>query len=386
LGFRLGKKCKGKILATIQRKERKSGVTYTAVVRIHGFPTQSKTFARKTDAKSWAEKTEQAIKDSEFHNVGSTSRKKTVVDIIIRYRAEVLPNKAETTQRAESTPLKFWEAEVGTYSLSLLKPEKISQILDELAQAGDSRHSDESTKPKKPKSRKTIKHYRDMLDLLFKCAIRWGWTRTNPVDGVERITRIKNERTRYLSDSERAALLQACKASHAPTLYPFVVFALSTGARKGEIEKLKISDIDTNRNVAVLRDTKNGDTRVIPLTKHAREVIEVQIDHATALYADLPDEAKHLWLFPRADGQKPFDIRKAWEKARSQAKLVDFRFHDLRHSTASYLAMHGANQLEIAEVLGHRTLQMVKRYAHLSDSHVKDLMESVNEKVFENEE
>lgn len=61
---------------------------------------------------------------------------------------------------------------------------------------------------------------------------------------------------------------------------------------------------------------------------------------------------------------------------------MDFRFHDLRHSTASYLAMNGASQLEIAEVLGHRTLQMVRRYAHLSESHVKGLIEKLDDDIF----
>ena len=84
------------------------------------------------------------------------------------------------------------------------------------------------------------------------------------------------------------------------------------------------------------------------------------------------------WLFPRRDGQGPIDIRKAWENARDAAALADFRFHDLRHSTASYLAMNGASLVEIAEVLGHRTLQMVRRYAHLSESHVKDVVGRMN--------
>ena len=88
------------------------------------------------------------------------------------------------------------------------------------------------------------------------------------------------------------------------------------------------------------------------------------------------------WLFPSQDGQAPLDIRKSWEKARDAAQLVDFRFHDLRHSTASYLAMSGASQLEIAEVLGHRTLQMVKRYAHLSESHVKGLVTKLDRSLF----
>jgi integrase len=69
------------------------------------------------------------------------------------------------------------------------------------------------------------------------------------------------------------------------------------------------------------------------------------------------------------------DIRYAWEQARTRAGLEDFRFHDLRHSTASYLAMSGASLVEIAEVLGHKTLQMVRRYAHLSEAHTAGVVE-----------
>ncbi len=71
-----------------------------------------------------------------------------------------------------------------------------------------------------------------------------------------------------------------------------------------------------------------------------------------------------------------------WEAALREADIQDFRFHDLRHSAASYLAMNGASLAEIAEVLGHKTLQMVKRYAHLSEGHTASVVESMNNKIF----
>jgi len=370
-------------MATIQKKERKNGTTYTAVVRVHGFPTQSKTFKRLTDARHWAGKTENAIRDGEFHNVVSEARRKTVADIITRYKREILPNKAASTQRAESTYIKFWDEAVGKYALSLLKPEKISEALHGLSTAGDGRKSQkDGNNPKKPKSRKTLKHYRDNLELLFKYAIRWGWTASNPVDGVNRITRINDERVRFLNDDEREILLTICKNSANKLLYPIVVFALATGARKGEILKLTPEDIDLDRGIAIFRNTKNNDTRSVPITIHLKKVLQDQIQAMNKLYDKYPSTPKKRWVFPRSDGLASIDIRKAWEKARDEAKLVDFRFHDLRHSTASYLAMNGATQVEIAEILGHRTLQMVRRYAHLSESHVKDLMENVNKKLF----
>ncbi|MCK5662109.1 MAG: site-specific integrase, partial [Thiotrichaceae bacterium] len=88
-------------------------------------------------------------------------------------------------------------------------------------------------------------------------------------------------------------------------------------------------------------------------------------------------------LFPsKAKHDKPMDLRAPWMTALEKAKIEDFRLHDLRHCTASYLAMNGASLAEIAEVLGHKTLQMVKRYAHLSDGHVSSVVESMNSKIF----
>ena len=87
-------------------------------------------------------------------------------------------------------------------------------------------------------------------------------------------------------------------------------------------------------------------------------------------------------LFPRADGRAPLDLRYAFHQALREAGIVDFRFHDLRHSAASYLAMQGASLVEIAEVLGHKTLQMVKRYAHLSEGHTAGVVVRMNAAMF----
>ena len=83
-----------------------------------------------------------------------------------------------------------------------------------------------------------------------------------------------------------------------------------------------------------------------------------------------------------ATGKRPVGIREAWEYAVKRADVTDFHFHDLRHTFASYLAMNGASLLEIAEVLGHKTLAMVKRYAHLSEAHTGGVVERMNRAVF----
>lgn len=369
----------------IHKRERKKGAVYRAIVRITGYPQQQKTFTRLTDAKLWVQQTEAAIRRGDaVTNVVAKAKGKTLSDVIERYRSEVLPHKAVSSQRAAESYLKHWDAVFGKYALSFITPDLISGEIAKLGEAGDMRRKekDGAALVAKAKSRKTIKLYRDMLSILMKNAKAWGWTARNPMDGVSQITKIRNERTRFLSDDERANLLEACKVSDNDQLFTVVVFALSTGARKGEILGLTLADVDLKRGMAIFRDTKNGDTRSIPLARHIRELLTEQVAKTEALYNGLEEKRETRWLFPRSDGLLPIDIRTAWENARDKAGLEDFRFHDLRHSTASYLAMKGASLVEIAEVLGHRTLQMVRRYAHLSESHVKGLVESLGEDIF----
>jgi len=123
-----------------------------------------------------------------------------------------------------------------------------------------------------------------------------------------------------------------------------------------------------------LHDTKNGERRVVPVVGKALELLK---DHAKVKRSDTS------LLFPsKVDSQKPMDLRAPWKAALTKAGIEDFRFHDLRHSAASYLAMNGASLAEIAEVLGHKTLQMVKRYAHLSEAHTAGVVERMNKSIF----
>src|SRR5690606_11746686 len=142
-----------------------------------------------------------------------------------------------------------------------------------------------------------------------------------------------------------------------------------------------LHDVDKTRGRAILRDTKNGDTRSETINDSVHSLQREHNADGQALYDKRNAPAAARWLFPSKNGVNPIDIRRPWTDALAAAGISDFRFHDLRHSTASYLAMNGASLVEIAEVLGHRTLQMVRRYAHLSEGHVSDLVKRVNAKV-----
>jgi integrase len=89
-----------------------------------------------------------------------------------------------------------------------------------------------------------------------------------------------------------------------------------------------------------------------------------------------------LWVFPNQTGTRPYRIREAWENALKRAEIDNFKFHDLRHSAASYMLMNGASLAEIGEILGHKSFEMTKRYAHLSDNHARSIVERMNEAIF----
>ena len=140
-----------------------------------------------------------------------------------------------------------------------------------------------------------------------------------------------------------------------------------------EILSLAWKDVDFGRSVIVIHETKNNEPRAIPLTGRAFGLMK-NLSRVRRLDSHL--------VFPGQNPRRPIDIRAAWDTAVKKADIQDFRFHDLRHCAASYLAMNGASLAEIADVLGHKTLQMVKRYAHLSEQHTAGVVARMNEKIF----
>ena len=132
-------------------------------------------------------------------------------------------------------------------------------------------------------------------------------------------------------------------------------------------------DVDLNRGRAILHETKNGERRALPITGHALEVLK-ELNKIRRIDSKL--------LFAGTNPNKPAELRSPWLSALKAAGIENFKFHDLRHSAASELAMNGATLAEIAEILGHKTLAMVQRYAHLSEGHTTGVVERMNKKIF----
>jgi integrase len=176
---------------------------------------------------------------------------------------------------------------------------------------------------------------------------------------------------RFLSEEERTALLDACRASGDPNIYCAVMLALATGARYSNIRELKWEDVDFANWRLRFVWVKNGHPRYVPVVGAAKAVLQAQYE---------ADPTKVGWVFKGRGDHAPAAIEKQWRIVRDVAKLDDFRFHDLRHTAASYLTMNGATLAEVAEILGHRTLVMAKRYSHQSGEHVRATLEKMAER------
>jgi integrase len=352
-------------MAHIETRKDNSGDTrYRVQVRLKGFPTQSATFERKTDAKKWAQQTEAAIREGR-HFKTVESKRHTVSEMIDRYIIRVLPSKSPYQQSIQKTQLEWWKKKMGSYTLADATSSLITEFRYELLDGG--------THMGNKRSPSTVNRYLAALSHCFTvCVNEWEWLDDSPMRKVGKCKEPRG-RTRLLSDDERKRLLDACKENQNRFLYPIVVIALSTGARQGEILSLKWEQVDLRRKRIILYKTKNNEVRTLSLVEHALDEVK-KLNKVKNIDTDL--------LFPGRKRNQPIDIRVAWEKALTKAEITNFRFHDLRHSAASYLAMNGATLTEIADILGHKTLQMVKRYSHLTEQHTSKVVSKMNKQIF----
>jgi len=334
-------------MATIEKRKGTDGATtYRARIRKRGYPEYSETFPRKTDAEQWAKQVEADLARGRYLP-SNDARRRTFGEMIDRYVKEVLPHKARNRTADKMTgQLEWWKAELGPYALVAINPATISDCKARLL-AGQTRYGT-------PRTPQTANRYLAVLSAVYKVAVReWHWLESNPVSNVARGAESQG-RVRWLDDAERAALLGACEKNNNPDLLAVVLFAISTGARAGEIYGLCWPSVSLKDGRVVFERTKNSERRAVPIAGRCLELLTVR-SKIRRLDTDL--------VFPVSRRA----IEHAFRDAVRTAKIEDFRFHDLRHSAASYLAQSGATTAEIAAVLGHKTLAMVKRYSHLGD-------------------
>lgn len=216
----------------------------------------------------------------------------------------------------------------------------------------------------------TINREISCIKHMFTKAVHWGYLTETPLRSVRKL-REPPGRTRYLNDDEIKRLLYCCPQH----IKPVVITALYTGMRKGEILNLEWSDIDLAKRSIRVRDSKNHESRHVPIN---------DILYTTLI--KLPHEVSHGYVFSGKHGKPIRSIQNAWERTLRNANISDFRFHDLRHTFASHLAMLGIDLQQIRELLGHKTIVMTMRYSHLSSETLQRAVDMLNFKEYNDHE
>lgn len=323
--------------------------SYRAKVRLRGYEPVTATFQRLTDAKTWAAQTETELKANRYFGA---AKRHTVAEVIDLYKSGGLTHLK--SRRSVEQRLDIWRERVGHLLLSDLSVSTIKKHKDELKALPKERGEGERTGAD---VNRTMAALSSALTFAVK---ELEWLEDNPMVRVRKFAETRG-RVRYLTEEELPELLKACRESRNDDLLPAVLLALSTGARQAEVMGLRWKQIDLKAKTALLIDTKNGERRTLPIVGEAHDLLT-----ARAKVRKIDDDR----LFPAGKrSKKPdavADLRAPWEAALKAAKITDFHWHDLRHTCASYMAMSGVSQVEMAKLLGHKTLAMTMRYSHLS--------------------
>lgn len=347
-------------MATIQKRERKRGTTYTATIRIAGYAPLTRTFDRKAEAVFWIAETESEMRSGRWAGPEQAGKIK-LYEAFKRYREEVTTKKKLTTQQREIGAINHVAFAIGTEM-------PITHVTREIV----AKYRD---KRLKQATAYTVRLEMALLSHLYKIMKNeWGVVCENPVEGVARPAPPRG-RTRFLTKDEAERLLDACGKRRNKMLRPYVITMLHTGMRPSECAGLKWGQIDLQKRILTLRDTKTGDDRVVPMTTAlVAELSKLQDGQGPDEYVFVSDKQASSYRDHTVISQA---FRMSWETARKEAGVPDVRLHDLRHTAASWLIMAGVDLRTIADILGHSGLHMAMKYTHLLDQHKIDAVEKI---------
>ena len=317
---------------------RKRGFSWQAQVRREGYPPLSKTFPSKADAAAWARDQERTIDRAELPTTARALKGLTVGDLLRRYSEAITPTKRG--------------AEPEQYRIRTILGHALAQAaLNKLSPAAVAQYRDDRLKLVQPG---TVRRELAIVQHCFEIAKReWGLPiLVNPVQQIA-IPEAQRSRERRLEDGESNLLASA--TTSAWYLQPFIVLAIETGMRRGELLSIRWKDVDMTAPTIRILKTKNGHPRTIPLTPKAVEIL-----------ASLARKDERV--FPVT----PNAVRLAWERLRKRAGLQDLRLHDLRHEAVSRFFEYGLTVPEVALISGHRDPRMLSRYTHLRPEKVAE--------------
>jgi integrase len=357
-------------MATIEKRKLDDGSTsYRAKIRLKGHAPESATFTRLTDARAWVQKTEADIKAGRHFG---ESKRHTLNELIDAYEKSAKHKELKSAKEMRAR-LDWWRRHYGEKLLQEITPAVVAQGRDALCNENLTvrRRGDDGSVSRIPLDKKrsgaTTNRFLAALSSVCGYGVKeLGWLEQNPVERVSKPKENKG-RVRYLDEHELPRFLTACR-KHSD-LYLAVLLALTTGGRHTEIMSLRWGQVDLKGGRATLYagTTKNDDARVLPLVGEAFTLLQER-----AKVRSLTDDR----IFPPTYLAKKsafLALRTPFMAALKEAEITNFHWHDLRHTCASYLMMNGVSPLEISKVLGHRTMAMVSRYAHLAPARVSDI-------------
>jgi integrase len=316
-------------------------------------------FKTKTEARDFYEKAKQEQKQGRFfperYQHGGYELVQETLD---RYMA----GNTKKSKREDQRHADWWKERLKGKRLNHVTPAVLEQAQTELSRVGYSRQKQKEGEPPPVKlsySKQTILHYMKFLRHVLNLAVRDGKLERSPFVRVELPTVTAN-RTRCLTLDDETKVLKAL----GPTYGPWARLAILTGMRKSEQFTLRWTDVDLERGIITLPQTKAGGVQYVHLNEEARAILR-----------KLDSWQRSVWVFPSENPARPIDGRnfygRVWMPAVTAAEIEWATWHDLRHTFASRLAMNGATEATIAALLRHSGTSLVKRYAHLSPSHLQ---------------
>ena len=350
-------------MATIRKLPGTPAKPWRVEIRRKGNSPISQYFRTKREASDFAAKVE-ADFDRWAKLLGGELRRHTLAELIDRFVAGYRGRDTSVAARAG-----WWRAQYGARLLSEFSGDTVREGLSLRAETAACQGGPTVTQTDRRLSPATLNRYRTAISTIYKAAIDGGWfgIKENPAAGIRQRKENNSRFGRCMEDDERARLLDACDRSNWPGLGVFVRLALATGARRGELLKLTWPDVDLKAGSILLRETKNGEDRRVPLIGEARDWL------ATWAKVRRLDDPR---LFPGSRTDNPPPLDDAWRKAKAAAGVENLRIHDLRHSCGSYLARAGASAFQIAAILGHRSgPSLTARYVHLVAEDSRGLLE-----------
>ena len=295
--------------------------------------TSNKKLAQAVEAKIRTE----LVEGSYFEKL--VGRKKTFKDMIDKFMTEYAPKVSKNTQISYASSLSHLNPFFCEFNLLSISPKMISRY--KVLRNG------EGAAPA------SINCELSMLTKAFNLAVKeWEWLRDNPASKVSK-EKVNNERDRCLTMNEEKKILDISPV----WIREIVIFLLNTGLRLEESLSLEWSRVDFLRRTIIIRETKNGSPKTLPLNMIALDVLN-QRSKLKSL--------KHDFVFISFRGKKvhPRFLRKCFYDVLKEVGIENLWLHDLRHTFATRLARAGVDLYKISKLLGHKDIKMTQRYAH----------------------